>query len=138
MARALLKDLGYIKKAEARMAWKNPTHKIAATYVGLSADTLEGRATPLSSLALNWQYRFAPDWQSASDFQFNATNGKLSKLNFGLKYANECVDVNFSASRHFSTSTTFSNKTEFGLSVELSGFSSGVRKAPKSRQCGAL
>ena len=137
VARALLKDLGYIKKAEARMAWKNPTHKIAATYVGLSADTLEGRATPLSSLALNWQYRFAPDWQSASDFQFNATNGKLSKLNFGLKYANECVDVNFSASRHFSTSTTFSNKTEFGLSVELSGFSSGVRKAPKSRQCGA-
>ena len=138
VARALLKDLGYIKKAEARMAWKNPTHKIAATYVGLSADTLEGRATPLNSLALNWQYRFAPDWQSASDFQFNATNGKLSKLNFGLKYANECVDVNFSASRHFSTSTTFSNKTEFGLSVELSGFSSGVRKAPKSRQCGAL
>ena len=138
VARALLKDLGYIKKAEARMAWKNPTHKIAATYVGLSADTLEGRATPLSSLALNWQYSFAPDWQSASDFQFNATNGKLSKLNFGLKYANECVDVNFSASRHFSTSTTFSNKTEFGLSVELSGFSSGVRKAPKSRQCGAL
>ena len=138
VARALLKDLGYIKKAEARMAWKNPTHTIATTYVGLSADTLEGRATPLSSLALNWQYRFAPDWQSASDFQFNATNGKLSKLNFGLKYANECVDVNFSASRHFSTSTTFSNKTEFGLSVELSGFSSGVRKAPKSRQCGAL
>ena len=138
VARALLKDLGYIKKAEARMAWKNPTHKIAATYVGLSADTLEGRATPLSSLALNWQYSFAPDWQSTSFFQFNATNGKLSKLNFGLKYANECVDVNFSASRHFSTSTTFSNKTEFGLSVELSGFSSGVRKAPKSRQCGAL
>jgi LPS-assembly protein len=138
VARALLKDLGYIKKAEARMAWKNPTHKIAATYVGLPADTLEGRATPLSSLALNWRYRFAPDWQSASDFQFNATNGKLSKLNFGLKYANECVDVNFSASRHFSTSTTYSNKTEFGLSVELSGFSSGVRKAPKSRQCGAL
>jgi LPS-assembly protein len=138
VARALLKDLRYIKKAEARMAWKNPTHKIAATYVGLPADTLEGRATPLSSLALNWRYRFAPDWQSASDFQFNATNGKLSKLNFGLKYANECVDVNFSASRHFSTSTTYSNKTEFGLSVELSGFSSGVRKAPKSRQCGAL
>ena len=138
VARALLNDLDYIKKAEARMAWKNPTHKIAATYVGLSADTLEGRATPLNSLALTWQYRFAPDWQSASNFQFNATNGKLSKLNFGLKYANECVDVNFSASRHFSTSTTFSNKTEFGLSVELSGFSSGVRKAPKSRQCGAL
>lgn len=137
VARALLKDLGHIQKAEARMAWRNPTHKIAATYVGLSADTQEDRATPLSSLALNWQYSFAPDWQSISDIHFNSTNGKLSKLNFGLKYVNECVDVKFSASRHFSTSTTFSNKTEFGLSVELSGFSSGVRKTPKSRQCGA-
>ncbi|MDT2076167.1 MAG: LPS assembly protein LptD, partial [Planktomarina sp.] len=136
VARALLKNLGNIQKAEARMAWENSIHKIAATYVGLSADTKEDRATSLSSLALNWQYGFAPNWQSVSDFQFNATNGKLSKLNLGLKYANECLNVSLSASRHFSTSTTLKNKTEFGLSVELSGFSSGVRKTPKIRLCG--
>jgi len=137
ITRALLKDAGDVNKTEARIKWQNDIQKIAATYVGLSADSLEDRATSLSSLALNWQYNFTPNWRSTSGFQFDSTIGKLSKLDFGLRYANECVNIYFSASRRFSTSTTLTEKTEFGLSVNLTGFSSGVRKAPKSRQCGS-
>jgi len=137
ITRALLKNAGDVNKIEARIKWQNDIQKIAATYVGLSADSLEDRATSLSSLALNWQYNFTPNWRSTSGFQFDSTIGKLSKLDFGLRYANECVNIYFSASRRFSTSTTLTEKTEFGLSVNLTGFSSGVRKAPKSRQCGS-
>ncbi len=135
--RALLKDAGDVNKTEARIKWQNDIQKIAATYVVLSADSLEDRATSPSSLALNWQYNFTPNWRSTSGFQFNSTIGKLSKLDFGLRYTNECVNIDFSASRRFSTSTTLTEKTEFGLSVDLTGFSSGVRKASKSRQCGS-
>ena len=137
ITRALLKDAGDVNKTEARIKWQNDIQKIAATYVGLSADSLEDRATSLSSLALDWQYNFTPNWRSTSGFQFDSTIGKLSKLGFGLRYANECMNIDFSASRRFSTSTTLKEKTEFGLSVDLTGFSSGVRKAPKSRQCGS-
>ena len=137
ITRALLKNAGDVNKIEARIKWQNDIQKIAATYVGLSADSLEDRATSLSSLALDWQYNFTPNWRSTSGFQFDSTIGKLSKLGFGLRYANECMNIDFSASRRFSTSTTLKEKTEFGLSVDLTGFSSGVRKAPKSRQCGS-
>ena len=137
ITRALLKEAGDVNKTEARIKWQNDIQKIAATYVGLSADSLEDRATSLSSLALDWQYNFTPNWRSTSGFQFDSTIGKLSKLGFGLRYANECMNIDFSASRRFSTSTTLKEKTEFGLSVDLTGFSSGVRKAPKSRQCGS-
>ena len=137
ITRALLKDAGDVNKTEARIKWQNDIQKIAATYVGLSADSLEDRATSLSSLALNWQYNFTPNWRSTSEFQFDSTIGKLSKLDFGVRYANECVNINFSASRRFSTSTRLTKQTEFGLSVDLTGFSSGVRKTTKSRLCGS-
>jgi LPS-assembly protein len=137
ITRALLKDAGDVNKTEARIKWQNDIQKITTTYVGLSADSLEDRATSLSSLALDWQYNFTPNWRSTSGFQFDSTIGKLSKLGFGLRYANECMNIDFSASRRFSTSTTLTEKTEFGLSVDLTGFSSGVRKTPKSRLCGS-
>ena len=138
IARALLKDAGDIKKTEARFIWQDSKHEIATSHVGLSADIMEDRPTSLSSLALNWKYNFSTNWQSSSEFQLDSAVGRLSRLNLGLNYENECIKIDFLASRHFSTSATLNNKTEFGLTIELLGFSSGVRKSPKSHQCGAL
>ena len=136
IARALLKDAGDVNKTEARLLWQNAKHKIAATHVGLSADIREDRTTSSSSLALNWQYDFTQNWQSSSEFQLDSAVGRLSKLNMGLRYVNECLKIDFSASRRFSTSATLTDKTEFGLTIELLGFSSGVLKTKQNRQCG--
>ena len=136
IARALLKDAGDVKKTEARFVLQNAKHKIAATHVGLSADIAEDRITSSSSLALNWQYNFKTNWQSSSEFQLDSAVGRLSKLNMGLKYVNECVKIDFSASRRFSTSATLKEKTEFGLTIGLLGFSSVVLNTTKNRKCG--
>ena len=137
VARSLLEDFGRLKKSEIRASWHTGKHQLDATYVGLTADEAENRQVALSSLALKWNYRFLPDWLSTSEFQFDTSVGEASKFEFGLEYANECVIVDFSASRRFATSTTLTDKTEFGLSVELAGFSTGVRNIKKSRHCGA-
>jgi LPS-assembly protein len=76
------------------------------------------------------------NWQSSSEFQLDSAVGRLSKLNMGLRYVNECVKVDFSASRRFSTSAILTDKTEFGLTIGLLGFSSGALKTTKNRQCG--
>jgi LPS-assembly protein len=127
VARSLLEDFGRLKKSEIRASWNTGKHQLDATYVGLTADEAENRQVALSSLALKWNYQFLPDWLSTSEFQFDTSVGEASK----------CVIVDFSASRRFATSTTLTDKTEFGLSVELAGFSTGVRNIKKSRQCGA-
>ena len=137
VARSLLEDFGRLKKSEIRASWHTGKHQLDATYVGLTADEAENRQVALSSLALKWNYQFLPDWLSTSQFQFDTSVGEASKFEFGLEYANECVIVDFSASRRFATSTTLTDKTEFGLSVELAGFSTGVRNIKKSRHCGA-
>jgi LPS-assembly protein len=138
VARSLLKDFGQLTKSEVRASWRTDKHQLDATYAGLTADEAENRDVALSSLALKWNYQFLPDWLSTSEFQFDTSIGEASKFEFGLEYANECVVVDFSASRRFATSSTLTDKTEFGLSVELAGFSTGVRNIKKSRQCGAL
>ena len=138
VARSLLKDFGQLTKSEVRATWHTDKHRLDATYAGLTADEAENREVALSSLALKWDYQFLPDWRSTSEFQFDTSIGEASKFKFGLEYANECVVVDFSASRRFATSSTLTDKTEFGLSVELAGFSTGVRNIKKSRQCGAL
>ena len=138
VARSLLKDFGQLTKSEVRASWRTDKHQLDATYAGLTADEAENRDVALSSLALKWNYQFLPDWLSTSEFQFDTSIGEPSKFKFGLEYANECVVVDFSASRRFATSSTLTDKTEFGLSVELAGFSTGVRNIKKSRQCGAL
>ena len=138
VARSLLKDFGQLTKSEVRATWHTDKHRLDATYAGLTADEAENSDVALSSLALKWDYQFLPDWRSTSEFQFDTSIGEASKFKFGLEYANECVVVDFSASRRFATSSTLTDKTEFGLSVELAGFSTGVRNIKKSRQCGAL
>ena len=138
VARSLLKDFGQLTKSEIRASWRTDKQRLDATYAGLTADEAENRDVALSSLALKWNYQFLPDWLSTSEFQFDTSIGEPSKFKFGLEYANECVVVDFSASRRFATSSTLTDKTEFGLSVELAGFSTGVRNIKKSRQCGAL
>jgi LPS-assembly protein len=138
VARSLLKDVGQLTKSEIRASWHTDKHRLDATYAGLTADEAENSDVALSSLALKWNYQFLPDWLSTSEFQFDTSIGEPSKFKFGLEYANECVVVDFSASRRFATSSTLTDKTEFGLSVELAGFSTGVRNIKKSRQCGAL
>ena len=137
VARSLLKDFGQLTKSEVRATWHTDKHRLDATYAGLTADEAENREVALSSLALKWDYQFLPDWRSTSEFQFDTSIGEASKFKFGLEYANECVVVDFSASRRFATSSTLTDKTEFGLSLELAGFSTGVRNIKKSRQCGA-
>ena len=138
VARSLLKDFGQLTKSEIRASWHTGKHQLDATYAGLTSDEAENRDVALSSLALKWNYQFLPDWLSTSEFQFDTSIGEPSKFKFGLEYANECVVVDFSASRRFATSSTLTDKTEFGLSVELVGFSTGVRNIKKSRKCGAL
>ena len=138
VARSLLKDFGQLTKSEVRASWRTDKHQLDATYAGLTADEAENRDVALSSLALKWNYQFLSDWLSTSEFQFDTSIGEASKFKFGLEYANECVVIDFSASRRFATSSTLTDKTEFGLTVELAGFSTGVRNIKKSRQCGAL
>ena len=134
--RALIASDGVVTKSETSLKVNRNQHQIRATHVELTKDSNILQNQSLSSMALEWSYNLNSNWRSDSKFQFDSNIGRLSKLELGLRYENECVNVDLSSSRSFSTSSTLIDKTDFTLSVELTGFSSSDRKNAKSHKCG--
>ena len=134
--RALIASDGVVTKSETSLKVNRNQHQIRATHVELTKDSNISQNQSLSSVALEWNYNLNSNWRSNSKFQFDSNIGRLSKLELGLRYENECVNVDLSSSRSFSTSSTLIDKTDFTLSVELTGFSSSDRKNAKSHKCG--
>ena len=134
--RALIASDGVVTKSETSLKVNRNQHQIRATHVELTKDSNISENQSLSSVALEWNYNLNSNWRSDSKFQFDSNIGRLSKLELGLRYENECVNVDLSSSRSFSTSSTLIDKTDFTLSVELTGFSSSDRKNAKSHKCG--
>ena len=134
--RALIASDGVVTKSETSLKVNRNQHQIRATHVELTKDSNISQSQSLSSVALEWNYNLNSNWRSDSKFQFDSNIGRLSKLELGLRYENECVNVDLSSSRSFSTSSTLIDKTDFTLSVELTGFSSSDRKNAKSHKCG--
>ena len=134
--RALIASDGVVTKSETSLKVNRNQHQIRATHVELTKDSNISQNQLLSSVALEWNYNLNSNWRSDSKFQFDSNVGRLSKLELGLRYENECVNVDLSSSRSFSTSSTLIDKTDFTLSVELTGFSSSDRKNAKSHKCG--
>ena len=134
--RALIASDGVVTKSETSLKVNRNQHQIRATHVELTKDSNTLQNQSLNSVALEWNYNLNSNWRSDSKFQFDSNIGRLSKLELGLRYENECVNVDLSSSRSFSTSSTLIDKTDFTLSVELTGFSSSDRKNAKSQKCG--
>ena len=134
--RALIASDGVVTKSETSLKVNRNQHQIRATHVELTKDSNTLQNQSLNSVALEWNYNLNSNWRSDSKFQFDSNIGRLSKLELGLRYENECVNVDLSSSRSFSTSSTLIDKTDFTLSVELTGFSSSDRKNAKSHKCG--
>ena len=97
--RALIASDGVVTKSETSLKVNRNQHQIRATHVELTKDSNISQNQSLSSVALEWNYNLNSNWRSDSKFQFDSNIGRLSKLELGLRYENECVNVDLSSSR---------------------------------------
>ena len=65
-------------------------------------------------------------------YDFEADRGTLAAL--GVEFRTDCLAVDLSLSRRFTSSTSVNPTTDFGLSVELIGFGGGAT-AGLARRC---
>jgi len=134
--RTLLGTDGNLSKAAARLGWTNQRLWLDASFIWLDADPAEGRTDVLSEWALDSTYRMSQHWTGLFDWRFDAGTGRTAEAGVGLEYRNECMKVELSLSRKFSTSTTVQSDTKFGLSVSLLGFAVKAQDKSYDRTCG--
>ena len=132
--RALIGNSGDLTKAESRLDLTQGRFAVAGSYVWAVPDASENRPNALSELTFDTRYQFSSGWTGklTGRYDFEAEQGTIAGL--GLVFKNECIAVDLSLSRRFTSSSSVQPTTDFGLSVDLIGFGSGTAAGP-SRQC---
>ena len=134
-ARGLLDGQARLSKAEARAGWSTSRMDLGASYLLLVVDTAEDRARAQSEWTFDGTYRINRNWATSTEWRYDLADDRLDRAGLGLQYRNECVEVGFSASRRFASSTNLEPSTDFDLTVALRGFSVGGGAKEYRRTC---
>jgi LPS-assembly protein len=108
---------------------------VATTYTWLEADPAEGRDDNLAEWAFDAGYRFDSDWTAGVNWRYDFAEAEPTRAGLSLGYENECVDVELSVSRRYTTTATLEPATEFGLTVALNGFGATREGRSRARGC---
>ncbi|MGB4827626.1 MAG: LPS assembly protein LptD [Paracoccaceae bacterium] len=133
--RAVFDDSFTLTKAETRVTLNRKKLALATSLLWVVADPVfENRPDPTREFTFDARYRANGQVTAklSGSYDFEADRGTLAAL--GLEYRTDCVAVDLSLSRRFTSSTSVTPTTDFGLSVELLGFGGGS-KAGAARRC---
>ncbi|MBI1418290.1 MAG: LPS assembly protein LptD [Limimaricola sp.] len=123
--RALFDDGFTPGKSEARINWQNSRVDLTGSYVWLPTDPAEARSAPVSEWTFNGDYKINDIWSVNVNGQYDIAARSPTSAGFGIGWQNECVTVELSVSRRYTSSTTVQPATDVGLTVGLNGFSAG-------------
>jgi len=134
-ARSIIRDRSDLTKAEARASWITPKVALGASYLWLDNDLLENRPDTISEWALDGTVRLAENWLGSANWRYDLASNSTAEAGVGVTYINECVEMDFSASRRFTSSTIVTPSTEFSFTIGLRGFSGNVDGQRFTRTC---
>lgn len=131
----MLIDTGLeLTKAEFRMDLQRERYGLSSSYVWLQADAAEDRDADTQELYLDGRYAMTESWTGKLSARYDFEADRATRAGIGMQYRNECLLVDLSLSRRFTSSTSVDPTTDFGLSVDLLGFG-GSAKAGPARKC---
>ena len=131
--RSLFDDSFDFAKSETRLAYIGRTISAATSYVWVEAAPSEGRVEDVSEWSVDFGYAFNRNWTGKVDWRYDLQADSAVEAGIGLEYRNECLNIDLSLSRRFTSSTNVDPSTDVGLTVSLSGFGQDGR--PNAREC---
>ena len=134
-ARTLFDDNANLNHAAALLNWQTEDVSLSTAYLWQAADMAEDRPDDVSEITLDTRVQVNERWAVSADTRYDLALGRPARAGLGLQYRNECVTVDLSASRRYTTSTTVEPETSYGLSVSLTGFSTGRSVAQSAATC---
>ncbi|MGV8953492.1 MAG: LPS-assembly protein LptD, partial [Cypionkella sp.] len=132
--RLIFDDDFTVTKAEFAANYAAEKFSLTTGYVHTAADAAEARNAPISELTLSSGFQFTQNWTGRVASRYDFETESTANASAGLTFRNECLLVDLSLSRRFTSSTSVKPTTNFGLAVELLGFGGGSPAGP-ARQC---
>ncbi len=122
-ARGLLNNDFSFTKAELRAAWTRGETALSGGYVWLEPDPAEANTDEISELRVAGSHRIDQNWLTRASARYDFSESEPLRVGFGLTYSNECVQVNMTVNRRFTSTSSIEPSTEFGFTVALTGYS---------------
>lgn len=120
--RGLIDNSLSMNKAEFRGSWNNKQLALAGTYLWLGTDTVEERDSPLSEVWFDGTYNINPSWSASASLRYDISDHRATRAGVGIVYRNECVTVDLSIERSYTSTSSIEPDTDIGFSVALRGF----------------
>ncbi|WP_341366269.1 LPS assembly protein LptD [Yoonia sp. BS5-3] len=124
-SRTLWDDNDGVNRADARLIWQNEDVTLSAAYIWQSADADEDRDDPISEWSFDGDFQLSEAWAVNMDARYDVADDRPVSGGLGLEWQNECVSIDVSVSRRYTSSDTVDPTTTYGLSGSITGFSTG-------------
>ncbi|SHE45086.1 LPS-assembly protein [Ruegeria intermedia] len=134
-ARGLLDGDFSFTKAEIRGAWSNETSALSGSYIWQEPDPAEDLDEEISEIRLTGRHRIDENWRTDALARYDLAGSEPLRLGLGVTYENECVQVNMSVSRRYTSTSSIEPTTEFGFTVALTGYAVEGGGKKYKRQC---
>lgn len=121
-ARGLLDGSLNFSKVEVRGSWTDERTNVSGTYLWLGRDLAENRTLAVSEFWFDGAYKVNPNWTASANIRYDIEDSRATRAGVGFIYQNECVSVNISVNRRYTSSTSVEPSTDFGFTIALSGF----------------
>jgi len=134
-SRGLLNGSLNFSKAELRGDWHTDRSSLSGTYLWLGTDPDEDRTEETSELWFDGSYDFNPNWSASARLRYDVSDARATRAGLGVAYSNECVTVDLSVNRRYTSTTSVEPTTDFGFTISLSGFSVNSGSKQYRRSC---
>ena len=134
-ALSLLGDDGAATLTSARVNWQDDRVDLSAAYIWQAPDPARARPGAVSEWSLDTRVAVTQALALSTSARYDLANERPARAGLGLEWRNECMVVDLSVSRRYTTSTAVDPSTDYGLSVVLNGFSAGRSGARPATRC---
>ncbi|MFQ6548330.1 LPS-assembly protein LptD [Aestuariibius sp. 2305UL40-4] len=133
--RTLVDDEGELSSSETRLDAEIGAWGLSASQIWLAADPAVDRDDPASEWAVDADYRISERWDVSANARYDLRADEPVEAGVKVGWRNECVEVDLSVSRRYTSSDTVDPTTDFDISVGLRGFSAGRSGSGPAGRC---
>lgn len=119
-----------VTRGEVQVDYGARRYSLNSAYIWSIADPFENRPDKVSDLVVGGAYQISPWWSATASGRYDFEGDSYRSADFGLTYRNECLSVDLSLSRRFTSSTSVRPATTVDLSFQLLGFGGSTAAGP--------
>jgi LPS-assembly protein len=134
-SRSLFNDSFDFTQSETRLDWLGDWGALSTSYLWNVEVPEEDATQPISEWALAASYEINRHWVGRVDWRYDFIAEQAARAGLGLLYRNECIGVDLSVSRRFTSSTPSEPITSFDLKLSLNGIGSDNDGRAYRRSC---